>query len=228
MTQSMVRLNRLLSSIWNAFDPEDASDPDATKNAFIVRLCMTTLQQPLSVIGMRTSNVDLVNEVWQVGEADGSGVHMLPLTPLTASLIQNALALHTDPDDIYVFQGRRRTAVRLSLQRAFKDRMQSLGWGAVRLNDLRHAGRMRLVSRPLSVPVPSICRILGRYSRLRTQEIRHLPWYESLEMDDKRRTMGVWELHLQKIVKGFAPEDFQRSVPLARSRGSSLGIQHHS
>lgn len=228
MTQSIVRLNMLLSSIWNAFDPEDACDPDATRNACIVRLCMSTLQQPENIIDMRMSNVDFVNEVWQVREADGSGVHMLPLTPLTSSLIRSALALDADPDNIHVFQVRRRTTFQLSLQRAFRDRMQSLGCGSVRLNDLRHAGRMRLISSPLSVPVPSVCRILGRYSRLRPQEIRHFPTYESLEMDDKRRTLNLWEFHLRKIVNGLGPEDFPRSMPRARSRGSSLGIQYQS
>lgn len=203
---STVHVNMMLGSIWNAFDPETECDTASTRNALIVRLCMTTLQRPARVMGMKTSSLDFRNGVWRVNDDDGYHVHELPITPLTAALIKSALALRADLEDPYVFQdGREKNGFDLSVQRAFKKRLRSRDHESVSLHDLRHAGRMLLRSRLLSVPNPSVCRVLGHYSLVRSQELPYLRgYYQRTEMDDKRQVLKLWESHLRRTVENLA------------------------
>jgi len=197
MTWSVDRLNGLFRSVWNAFDPRNERSSRMARIACIVRLNVVTLQRTSEVLGMKTSGIDLENGLWQVRAPLRSAVHLLPLTPLASSLIRTALALR-DGDGEWLFHDRR-TIARASLGREFGKRMRALTGEDIVIHDLRHAGRMLLVAPPMRLPTTSVGNIFGHYhDHLELLAERANPSHP-VAMEDKRRTLQIWETRLGEI-----------------------------
>lgn len=207
MTQSKHSHNEdFIRSAWLAFDPDRATSRYFARNACVIRLTIATIQTPGNVGTMKTSDVDLEKGLWTF-EPFTLPMNVVPLTPLARSYIRRGLELRTDADKDWVFPKPASYSPRFRyslVARHFKKIAIEQSWPSVVVNSLNIASWA--LSDALEIPYGSLTNLLGMH---------HL--YPD-EMEDKRRTLAVWENFLTDIIGANALQPISSTTTGIRRR----------
>jgi len=197
MAHSIDRWNDFMRSAWHAFDPDAESTAEMARFACMVRLNIVTLQHTREIAEIRVTAVNFERKLWQVRPS-----HVLPLAPIALALIRKAFSLRRTHDCEWIFQDHDRRVTTLHpLCCQFRQRLQIPRDDNARIKNIRFCGRMLLGAPPLHLSLESIGNILGHTDCLTYRLAQDTP-PELIEMDDKIRTLTIWEKHVCGIGAG--------------------------
>lgn len=179
------------------------------ENATIaIKLLLLTGQRLGEVTGAerRELMLDRDSPVWTIpGSRTKNGLmHIVPLTPTTAMLFTNAMALVKDSKNPFVFPARRATPQALDgnqVSRQCKQIFRNIDRGEMRLHDLRHQAATGMAE--CGVPL-DIRQLAQNQITSRGQLIGSV--YDQYDYSkEKRRALSLWEQRLLAVVSGKQP-----------------------
>jgi integrase len=181
-----------------------------------LQLAMLTLQRRAEVSGMRVADLDLESGLWEIpGDLTKSGrPHVLPLAPLSVTLIREALALRPAPDDQgrvspFVFPGRdaplERPIAPAALSHAFRDLRAAIGVCDLTPHDLRRGGASMLADAGVSPGDVSI--LLNHQDGMSGARVTRAVYIKSMFLPEKRRALLTMERLLLTRVGERAADD---------------------
>jgi integrase len=186
----------------------------STLTAIAAKLCILTLQRAGEVMGMHTSEIDLVAKTWTLPaqRSKNRRSHFIPLSEAACELIREAIKLneaargnsgpnqaptpysgHLFPSSTKLGQASERAV----LTRAMKRCCNSLGIIDATPHDLRRTGASMMASELCKVPGEIVGRILNHTSSgSPVTQIYNRYDYAS----EKRAAMDIWAKALFKVV----------------------------
>ena len=163
---------------------------------------------------MRRDELDLQHGTWTIpGARTKNGrAHMVPLAPLTAALIEQAIAIgdagHEKPTP-YVFpspRDRDRPINPAALSHALRDARLALKLDDARPHDLRRTAATIMASERLGISPFLIGRMLNHTTETGGAAMVTVSTYAVHDYaQEKRRALAAWEGLLHEITDGRAP-----------------------
>lgn len=199
-----------LAAVWRACAaPQDVEDLKLSPEmGLAIRMAAVTLQRGGEVTGMRRSEIDRKARIWLIpaGRMKGKRPHLVPLSDLALSLLDEADALIAGED--FIFQSPRRTEGepvapidRRSFSRAMARVVDVLELPRATPHDLRRTGATAITSERIGIPrfiVSQVIAHAGDTGGAAAVTGRHYDLNDYLP--DKRRALDAWAALLSSIV----------------------------
>ncbi len=186
-----------LKAVWEGL----ASGPMGSDIERILRLLMLTGQRRSEVTEARKTEFDLdrLDPIWTIpGRRTKNGVmHQVPLTPLSAQLVSDAL--NDSGDSPFLFPGRGDSAASIgphAVTRAMSRLVAQLGTEGATVHDLRRTVGTSLAR--LGVPKDIRARVLNHVDGARS--VTDAVYNQHEFQAEKRAALKLWEDELRRVV----------------------------
>ncbi len=174
-----------------------------------IQLVMLLLQRRCEVLGMAKAELDLEHGLWTIppGRMKQKRSHVVPLSPWTAELIQEAIELSAERDSPFVFPGRNDPMKPMngpSMNCAYNTILWALGIEDGTIHDLRRTGSTLMTSERMTISPFIRSKVLGHYDAGGGAQVSATRYDANSYVREKRAALEQWQRLLARIV-GEAP-----------------------
>lgn len=193
-----------------------------------LKLCSYLLQRKGEIIGMRRSEIDLMQGVWLIPpeRMKGGRLHLAPLSDRVIDLIREAIALNGDVETDCVFPNPRDLAAPMrpdSVSHAMRFLTQAAGIKDATPHDLRRTGGHGDDQRAPRDPPLIRSRVLGHaFDTGGGAAVTSLHYDANSYARAKRLALEAWQALLTGIVESPGPVATMIDLPASRGEGRLL------
>jgi integrase len=185
--------------------------------ALALQFAMVTLQRGNEVCGAARSEFDLANRIWTIpGErTKNHRSHVVPLSDLAVSIVKEALALKSDPENgfeanrndspVFGFLRNGRAITRHAFTRAMKRLTKQLKIKDAKPHDFRRTGSTNMTSERLGIPRFHVSCVLNHISDAGGAAAVTAVYDRNAYVQEKRRALDKWAVRLMEIVNETIP-----------------------
>lgn len=188
-----------LRQLWAAFAAPEAVDGLALSEpmGLALKMAMVTMQRAGEVIGMRWAEIDREARLWTIpaSRMKGKRVHLVPLSDLALSLLDQAAELGGDLPLVFASPRSDETMDRRALSRAMQRTVKALDLDRLTAHDFRRAGSSRLTGEAVGTPRFVVGQVLAHADHGVTGIYDRNDY-----LAEKRRALTAWASLLGEIV----------------------------